>query len=186
MRKAFVISAALMMLLVLASCTSLKIRMGESSDFHLLPLASVGEPLDSYQLVSGTFPGFDEGMSLEAWLVWDDQSLELMLFAPTGQTMGKVLYDGERLSFESTFMPEYRIIGMYIVADMQLCFATSEALETEFGENGMILIEGFDDGRLTRRSVFEDGSLVYEITYSDNVISVTNFLRGYSYTIEIL
>lgn len=186
MRKAFVIAAALMMLLVLASCTSLKIRMGESSDFHLLPLASVGEPLDSYQLVSGTFPGFDEGMSLEAWLVWDDQSLELMLFAPTGQTMGKVLYDGERLSFESTFMPEYRIIGMYIAADMQLCFATSEALETEFGENGMILIEGFDDGRLTRRSVFEDGSPVYEITYSDNVISVTNFLRDYSYTIEIL
>ena len=186
MRKAFVIAAALMMLLVLASCTSLKVRMGESSDFHLLPLASVGEPLDSYQLVSGTFPGFDEGMSLEAWLVWDNQSLELMLFAPTGQTMGKVLYDGERLSFESTFMPEYRIIGMYIVADMQLCFATSEALETEFGENGMILIEGFDDGRLTHRSVFEDGSPVYEITYSDNVISVTNFLRGYSYTIEIL
>ena len=186
MRKAFVIAAALLMLLVLASCTSLKVRMGESSDFHLLPLASVGELLDSYQLVSGTFPGFDEGMSLEAWLVWDDQSLELMLFAPTGQTMGKVLYDGERLSFESTFMPEYRIIGMYIVADMQLCFATSEALETEFGENGMMLIEGFDDGRLTRRSVFEDGSPVYEITYSDNVISVTNFLRSYSYTIEIL
>ena len=186
MRKAFVISTALMMLFVLASCTSLKIRMGESSDFHLLPLASVGEPLDSYQLVSGTFPGFDEGMSLEAWLVWDEQSLELMLFAPTGQTMGKVLYDGERLSFESTFMPEYRIIGMYIVADMQLCFATSEALETEFGGNGMILIEGFDDGRLTRRSVFEGGSPVYEITYSDNVISVTNFLRDYSYTIEIL
>lgn len=186
MRKAFVIAAALLMLVVLASCTSLKVRMGESSDFHLLPLSSVGEPLDSYQLVSGTFPGFDEGMSLEAWLVWDEQSLELMLFAPTGQTMGKVLYDGERLSFESTFMPEYRIIGMYIVADMQLCFATSEALETEFGENGMILIEGFDDGRLTRRSVFEDGSPVYEITYSDNVISVTNFLRDYSYTIEIL
>ena len=186
MRKVFVIAAALMMLFVLASCTSLKIRMGESSDFHLLPLASVGEPLDSYQLVSGTFPGFDEGMSLEAWLVWDDQSLELMLFAPTGQTMGKVLYDGERLSFESTFMPEHRILGMYIVADMQLCFATSEALETEFGENGMILIEGFDDGRLTCRSVFEDGSPVYEITYSDNVISVTNSLRGYSYTIEIL
>ena len=68
MRKAFVISTALLMLFVLASCMSLKIRMGESSDFHLLPLASVGEPLDSYQLVSGTFPGFDEGMSLEAWL----------------------------------------------------------------------------------------------------------------------
>ena len=186
MRKTFAVITVLLILLVLASCTSLKIRMGESSDFHLLPLSSINEPLDSYQLVSGTFPGFDEGMSLEAWLVWDDQSLELMLFAPTGQTMGKVLYDGESLSFESTFMPEYRIIGMYIVADMQLCFASSEALGTEFGENGMILIEGFDDGKLTRRSVFEDGSPVYEITYSDNVISVTNFLGGYSYTIESL
>ena len=186
MRKAFVISTALLMLLILASCTSLKVRMGESSDFHLLPLTSVEEPLDSYQLVTGTFPGFDEGMSLEAWLVWDEQFLELMLFAPTGQTMGKVLYDGKSLSFESTFMPEYRIIGMYIVADMQLCFASSDALGSELGENGMVLIEGFEDGVLTRRSVFEEGSPVYEIRYSDNVISVTNFLRDYSYTIEIL
>ena len=75
---------------------------------------------------------------------------------------------------------------MYIVADMQLCFATSEALEAEFGENGMILVEGYAHDVLTRRTVFEKGALVYEITYNGNVISVSNTLRGYSYTIEIL
>lgn len=186
MRKAILVFTALLLVFVLASCSSLKVRMGESSDFHLLPLSAVGEPLDSYQLVTGTFPGMGDEMAVEAWLVWDDQALDLMLFAPTGQTMGKVTYDGEKLTFESTFLPEYRIIGMYIVADMQLCFATSAALEAEFGENGMILVEGFEHEVLTRRTVFEKGALVYEITYNGNVISVSNTLRGYSYTIEIL
>ncbi|MBQ5364658.1 MAG: DUF3261 domain-containing protein, partial [Spirochaetales bacterium] len=118
--------------------------------------------------------------------VWDDQSLELMLFAPTGQTMGKIFYDGKNLKFESAFMPEYRIIGLYMVADMQLCFASSEALSRELAQDGMILVEGFEDGRLSRRSVFENGVQIYEITYSGNVISVSNKLRGYSYTIETL
>ena len=100
--------------------------------------------------------------------------------------MGKVTYEGQKLSFESTFLPEYRIIGMYIVADMQLCFSSSDALEAEFGENGMILVEGFEHEVLTRRTVFEKGALVYEITYRENVIKVSNNLRDYSYTIEIL
>ena len=186
MRKALLVITALLLLFVLASCSSLKVRMGESSDFHLLPLSAVGDPLDSYQLVTGTFPGMEDEMAIEAWLVWDDQALDLMLFAPTGQTMGKVTYDGEKLSFESTFLPEYRIVGMYIVADMQLCFATSAALEAEFGENGMILVEGYEHDVLKRRTVFEKGVMVYEITYNGNVISVSNTLRGYSYTIEIL
>ena len=186
MRKAILVFTALLLLFALTSCTSLKVRMGESSDFHLLPLSAVGEPLDSYQLVTGTFPGMEDEMAVEAWLVWDDLGLELMLFAPTGQTMGKVSYDGQKLSFESTFLPEYRIIGMYIVADMQLCFASSGALEAEFGENDMILVEGFEHEVLTRRTVFEKGALVYEITYRENVIKVSNNLRDYSYTIEIL
>ena len=50
----------------------------------------------------------------------------------------------------------------------------------------MILVEGFDDVALARRSVFESGVQLYEITYSGNVISVSNLLRGYAYTIEIL
>ena len=185
MKKALYITAMVMLVLILASCNSLKVRMGESSDFHLLPLSSVDSPLDSYQLVTGSFPGYED-IAVEAWLVWDDHGLELMLFAPTGQTMGKVFYDGKDLKFESTFMPEYRIIGLYMVADMQLCFASSDALSQELSADGMILVEGFDDGALARRSVFESGVQLYEITYSGNVISVSNLLRGYAYTIEIL
>ena len=185
MKKAVYVLALAMFVLILASCNSLKVRMGESSDFHLLPLSAVDSPLDSYQLVTGSFPGYED-IAVEAWLVWDDRGLELMLFAPTGQTMGKVFYDGKDLKFESTFMPEYRIIGLYMVADMQLCFASSDALSKELAADGMILVEGFDGGVLSRRSVFEDGEQLYEICYDGNLISVSNLLRGYGYTIEIL
>lgn len=186
MKRILLALAALIMILVLASCNSLKVRMGEKADFHLLPLDSVAEPLDSYQLVTGTFPGFDEGIALEAWLVWDDVSLEMMLFAPTGQTMGKVVYDGKNITFESAFIPEYRVVGLYMVADMQLCFASSGALDSELSACGMTLVEGYGGGKLIRRSVSEGNVPLYEITYDDAVITVSNLLRGYSYSIEIL
>ncbi len=187
MRRFSIALAALLIVLVLASCASLEIRMGKRTDFHLLPLDSVAEPLDSYQLVTGTFPGFDEAVALEAWLVWDDVSLEMMLFAPTGQTMAKVVYDGQDITFESAFIPEYRIVGLYIVADMQLCFASSKPLDRELSACGMTLVEGYEGGKLVRRSVSEGNVPLYEITYDDDaVITVSNLLRSYSYSIEIL
>ena len=186
MKRICVALAALLMVLVLASCNSLKVRMGEKADFRLLPLDSVSEPLDSYQLVTGTFPGFDEGIALEAWLVWDDVSLEMMLFAPTGQTMGKVVYDGKNITFESAFIPEYRVVGLYMVADMQLCFAGSAALEEALSDAGMELEEERVDGVLVSRCVYEKGKQIYGITYDGPVIEVSNLLRDYSYTIELL
>ena len=186
MRRSLFALMALLMVFVLVSCTSLKVRMGEKSDFRLLPLDAVDGPLDSYQLVTGTFPGFDEGIALEAWLVWDDVSLEMMLFAPTGQTMGKVVYDGNDISFESAFIPEYRVVGLYMVADMQLCFASSPALETALSGSGMSLDEEYTGDVLVCRCVREGEKQVYEITYDGPVITVSNLLRGYSYSIEIL
>lgn len=186
MRRLSSALAALLMVLVLASCTSLKVRMGEKSDFHLLPPDSVPEPLDSYQLVTGTFPGFDGSIVLEAWLVWDDAALEMMLFAPTGQTMGKVVYDGKDITFESAFIPQYRIVGLYMVADMQLCFSGSAALGNALSDAGMELQETRSDKSLVSRCIYEKGRQLYEISYDGPVITVSNLLRGYSYTIELL
>ena len=102
-------------LLFATSCNTLRIRMGERSYFYLLPLSAVPEPVDSYQLITGSFPGY-ENVAIEAWFTSGESSLNLVMFAPTGQTMGKVFYDGQKLNFESSFLPEYRIIGMYMQA----------------------------------------------------------------------
>ena len=186
MRRFVCALSALFLAVVLISCTGLKVRMGEWSDFRLLPPDSVDGPLDSYQLVTGTFPGFDEGIALEAWLVWDEVSLEMMLFAPTGQTMGKVVYDGNDVSFESAFIPEYGVVGLYMVADMQLGFARSDSLEKALSDGGMVLEEKTADGVPVSRCIYEDGKQIYAISYDGPVISVSNLVRGYSYTIEIL
>ena len=75
---------------------------------------------------------------------------------------------------------------MYIVADMQLCFATTEAIETEFAKDDLVLAEVYSDGNLSKRTITEDDETIYVIDYLDYGISVTNHLRDYSYTIEFL
>ena len=184
-RTTKLILLSVVLLIGLTSCRTLSVRMGDDSRFTLLPPSAISEPMDSYQLITGSFPGYED-VAIEAWFTCDESSLTLMLFAPTGQTMGKVLYDGKTISFESSFLPEYRIIGMYIVADMQLCFATTDAIEAEFAKSDLTMIETGNDGDVTNRRILENGSLVYDIEYNSDTIVVTNLLQKYSYTIEIL
>ena len=185
MKRAIKLVIVLAVLLCLSSCTTLRIKMGENSRFTLLPLSAIEGPVDSYQLITGSFPGY-ENVAMEAWFTCDENDLQLTMFAPTGQTMGKVFYDGKTISFESSFLPEYRIICMYIVADMQLCFATTGAIGAELSKSDLYMVETYSGNILTKRIIVEDDELVYLIEYQDNGITVTNYLRDYSYTIEFL
>ena len=176
-RKALLVVSLLAAFFCLTSCTTLRVRMGESAYFHLLPLTAMDEPIDSYQLIT---------VAMEAWFTSDENALNLVMFAPTGQTMGKVIYDGERISFESSFLPEYRIIGMFIVADLQLCFASTDAIGAEFANSDLVLVESFAEGKLVRRVILEDDEIIYNIEYEEGGIHVVNRLRDYSYQIEFL
>ena len=181
--KLFVLPVVL--ILCLTSCRTLRVKMGDNSSFYLLPPSAIEGPVDSYQLITGSFPGY-ENVAMEAWFTCNETELQLTMFAPTGQTMGKVFYDGKSISFESSFLPEYRIIGMYIVADMQLCFATTEAIEYEISTSDLRMTETYSEGELAKRIITEDDETIYVIEYLRYGISVTNNLRGYSYSIEFL
>ena len=184
-RTTKLILLSLFLLLSLTSCRTLSVKMGDDSRFTLLPPSAITEPMDSYQLITGSFPGY-ENVAMEAWFTSDETSLSLMMFAPTGQTMGKVFYDGNDIVFESSFLPEYRIIGLYIIADLQLCFATTGAIGAELSKSDLYMVETYSGNILTKRIIVEDDELVYLIEYQDNGITVTNYLRDYSYTIEFL
>ena len=184
-RTTKLILLSLFLLLSLPSCRTLSVKMGDDSRFTLLPPSAITEPMDSYQLITGSFPGY-ENVAMEAWFTSDESSLSLVMFAPTGQTMGKVFYDGNDIVFESSFLPEYRIIGLYIIADLQLCFADSEAIKTEFGKSDLSLSETYSNGSLFTRTITENNNAVYLIVYQENGISVINKLRNYNYTIEFL
>ena len=185
MKRAIKLFILLLVLMCLTSCRTLRVKMGDNSSFYLLPPSAIEGPVDSYQLITGSFPGY-ENVAMEAWFTCNENDLQLTMFAPTGQTMGKVFYDGKNISFESSFLPEYRIIGMYIVADMQLCFAKSEAIEYEISTSALRMTETYSDGSLTKRIISEDDETIYVIEYLGYGISVTNNLRDYSYTIEFL
>ena len=184
-RTTQLILLSLFLLLSLTSCRTLSVKMGDDSRFTLLPPSAITEPMDSYQLITGSFPGY-ENVAMEAWFTSDETSLSLVMFAPTGQTMGKVFYDGNDIVFESSFLPEYRIIGLYIIADLQLCFATTGAIGAELSKSDLYMVETYSGNILTKRIIVEDDELVYLIEYQDNGITVTNYLRDYSYTIEFL
>ena len=184
-RTTHLILLSLFLLLSLTSCRTLSVKMGDDSRFTLLPPSAITEPMVSYQLITGSFPGY-ENVAMEAWFTSDETSLSLMMFAPTGQTMGKVFYDGNDIVFESSFLPEYRIIGLYIIADLQLCFATTGAIGAELSKSDLYMVETYSGNILTKRIIVEDDELVYLIEYQDNGITVTNYLRDYSYTIEFL
>ena len=184
-RTTQLILLSLFLLLSLTSCRTLSVKVGDDSRFTLLPPSAITEPMDSYQLITGSFPGY-ENVAMEAWFTSDETSLSLMMFAPTGQTMGKVFYDGNDIVFESSFLPEYRIIGLYIIADLQLCFATTGAIGAELSKSDLYMVETYSGNILTKRIIVEDDELVYLIEYQDNGITVTNYLRDYSYTIEFL
>ena len=53
--KLFLLS--LFLLLSLTSCRTLSVKMGDDSRFTLLPPSTITEPMDSYQLITGSFPG---------------------------------------------------------------------------------------------------------------------------------
>lgn len=184
-RTTKLILLSVVLLIGLTSCKTLSVKMGDDSRFTLLPPAAISEPMDSYQLITGSFPGY-ENVAMEAWFTSDESSLTLMMFAPTGQTMGKVFYDGKDVSFESTFLPEYRIIGLYIIADMQLCFASTEAISMEFSNSDLVMVETYSEDVLRRRVVLENDEVIYNIEYEGGGIHVVNRLRDYSYSIEFL
>lgn len=169
-------------LLLLVSCAT-KVSVADGASVSLLPPSAMPE-MDSYQLLSGNIAGFGE-TACEAYLAVDASLMDMYLFAPTGQTIAHITYDGKDALMESTFI-EYPIVAYYILADIQFCFAPFEVLGESLGAAGLGLSENITDEGTIRTITDRKGNVVYRISSFGSCVEVCNILRAYDYVIEFL
>lgn len=155
----------------------MKVPISRSSKAPIPPLEVFPE-MDRYELFYGELP-FMGSVTMEALVEKNDKALNAVLLAPTGQTMGKLSYDGKNASLESSFIPYGKYVAPFITMDMALCYGSIDKLR-EFLYPYGIEIEEEDGIRVIRSK----GRTLYTITEEDGAIMVENLERGYSYTVE--
>lgn len=169
----------------LVSCSTTKdIRITDSVKVPLLPLDSMCEPFESYQLMEGSIYGFGESF-LETYTVADGEKIEINILTPTGQTIGKAKYNGKKASIDSVFFGNSNLVASYIFFDFQLCHAQKETLSDLLESRGLVFEEISENGKCLRL-VYEDGVLIYEISITEDITVVNNTLRGYYYSLETI
>ncbi len=179
-RTTYALFAMMLGLALICSCsTTAKVSVTDGLRLNLLPASAITEPLDVYQLMEGTIPGYGEAV-LESYLVADESGIEMYLFAPTGQTIAVVHYDGNKASMESEFIPHGEIAAAYMVFDIQMCYADCKAIEA----CGLQISE--TTGESKERVVSYKGEILYKISYAGNTCTLVNMRRAYSYTLETL
>ena len=185
-KKISVIS--LFLLFVFTSCSSTRtirpVYLTNEKTISLLDLDCVGEPIDSYQLMTGSFEGHEE-FTAEVLLQANENILALIMMTTTGQTIAEITYDGVMTTFESSFIPANAFKAEYVLADIQLAFYNEKEVEKELYESDLIFKYG-EDNNGTFREIYDEGELIWRCNSTVSHISVINFLRKYNYEMEIL
>ncbi len=178
----------ILIIVFFSSCKSIRgagvVYITDENTIGLLPPSAIGVPMESHQLLTGSF-GSHDGFVAEAFLVADEEKLDITMISPSGQTICSILWDGKALSFSSSFVAASKIKAEYIVADMQMAFY-DYAEVGKLISSARLLFRYKADGDKQNRSVYQGTSLVWSMERDGNSISVVNHLRGYRYDIEIL
>ena len=177
-KRAFILILAILVLVCSCSTTSHVNVAGLAID--LLPANAIKRNIDVYQLMDGTLPGYGDAV-LESYLAADGNGIEMYLFAPTGQTIAVVRYDGQKASMESEFIPYGNVAAAYMVFDVQMCYAEADEIE----KSGLSVSETLS-GETRSRVISHGSETLYRIEYSGNTCVVTNVPLEYSYVLETL
>lgn len=178
----------LTLLVLLTSCTSNKtirpVYLTDEKAISLLDLESVGEPIDYYQLMTGSFNG-KEKFTGEVLLQANEEELALVMMSTTGQTIAEISYDGFMTTFTSSFIPANAFKAEYIIADIQLAFYDEKEVKEEI-EKSDLEFESGTDLKGEYREIYDGDELIWRCVYQGNHVSVINYLRNYTYEMENL
>ena len=148
----------------------------DNSKFILLPPQNIERPLDEYQLMSASFAG--QNYYMISWVKADDAGIDIVLLNEMGANLGELIWRDGNISFSSTVLPS-SLPPEYIIADFQLCFYNSAALAQALKKSGLSLVE-----TETARHIYMKKDLIIEIIKNQKSITLSNHLRGYTYTME--
>ena len=167
------------------SCASSGAKNGEdrlfayltdTSRYILLPPGGIERPIDMAQYISASFRGSD--FLFASWVKADETAVEITLLNEMGTGMGELSYSGGSIAFSSAVFPA-SVKPEYIIADFQLCFYSVPLLARALKDCGLTL-----EASETTRRILKGKNLVYEIEKKAGEVKLTNYLRGYSYTLE--
>ncbi len=177
----------MLIILLLASCSSTKTVEGEGSlspvyvtntkTINLLPSQSMEGVENSLQLLNGDFG--TQSFSLLVYFEADQSGIFMTLLNDFGTDMGSLSYDGKSVQFESAVFPK-NMKAEYIIADIQNAYYKVEDLKENYRAAGLNF-EVTTDGNKSIRRVKNGKKVVEEITISGNSIRIQNILRGYEY-----
>lgn len=171
-------------LIFLSSCTSeAAVRenlpyayLTNSSKYFLLPPGDIEKPMDMAQQISASYNNRD--FLFNAWIKADETELDMTLLNELGANLGELNYRDGALTFSSTVFPR-SLHPEYIVADFQLCFYNTLKLRNALENCGLT----FEASEQSRR-ICQGDTVIIDIKKSRNAVSLTNYLRGYNYTLE--
>ena len=147
--------------------------------FELLPPENIEKNLDMPQRISGAY-GKNQ-FDINAWVKADKNEITMELFNDMGSSLGTLVYTGRELHFTSSFFPR-NLKAEYAVADFQFCFYDAKALQAALG--GLSLKTQTDTSGTETRLIYDGDKCIIEIEKKSNLVTYTNHLRGYAYTIQ--
>lgn len=188
MKKLVTMGTALVFLLTLTACTTVKqegtlapVYITNSKPIQLLPPQDMNGAVDNLQQLKGTFG--DENFSLLVYFQSDYTGIFMALLNDFGTDMGNITYDGNYVEFETTVFPQ-NLKAEYIIADIQNAYYKTDAVRANLEGAKLKFTEEKVDG-ITVRKIFSGKKLIEEIKIEDSTIIITNHLRGYEYILTV-
>lgn len=173
--------------LLLTSCASTTKRLDRDRLVHLtdtnvvqlLPTSAADKNIEMLQRLEADYGG--KTFQMDAFLILNQDQINVTLMNSFGTTMGTLLYTSSALEFDSSLFPG-NIKAAYIIFDFQLCFYSEQALRQELEGAGLELRTRQVEGRAVR-DVYKGSELLVSIVQDDHSIRLENRHRGYAYTI---
>lgn len=181
---------ALLLILSVASCTSTgstactatstALQLGRNSTYTLAATACIQNEIAEFQKIEGRFE--KRQFNFLAYTVANDSVIDIIILNEMGMEIGAANYNGDTVT-SSGFFNTYGLPAEYLIADFQLVYYRPGCLENSFSGEATRITEEEDADGVARRNVYETDELISTIEYREDVLTFTNILRGYSYTI---
>ena len=153
--------------------------------FTLLPTSAVEKKIDTLQHFRAQFG--EKEFESDCLLIADSEKLVMTILNNFGSTMGELNYNSSLVVFNSDLFPK-SVKAEYIVADVQFCLYRAEDIKKALKAIGLtfiLLSEARADGTFLETRCISDGDReIIRIEKTDSLIIYTNFLRGYTYTLQ--
>ena len=170
-------------------CKNLKpVYITNSKKVYLLSPEHFDYPVDTIQKIEGTYG--NKSFSMLAYIQSDFNGISVSLFNIFGVDMGNLSFSKEKASFTSS-MFDGKLLPEYIICDIQNAIYDSKALYANYKSAGLNFEvwngSGFNPtASVNETRLIRDGeNLIEEITNKDDIITIKNYLRGYSYILTV-